>query len=156
MTASVTVSFAVASTTLSLSMAVSLQFCRLCIRPVVMDSDFDAKMFRKNLTRSDNYNRVWSQRGDSQAHESRAHHCSVFDNLMFGLRIEFGDILETLKTNGYTYSWGDVTVKVAKAYGFCWGVERAVQIAYEPRRQFLVAERQFRFLSFISIFTGVI
>lgn len=47
-----------------------------------------------------------------------------------------GDILETLKTNGYTYSWGDVTVKLAKAYGFCWGVERAVQIAYEARRQF--------------------
>lgn len=47
-----------------------------------------------------------------------------------------GDILETLKTNGYMYSWGDVTVKLAKAYGFCWGVERAVQIAYEARRQF--------------------
>ena len=47
-----------------------------------------------------------------------------------------GDILETLKTNGYTYSWGDVTVKLAKAYGFCRGVERAVQIAYEARKQF--------------------
>ncbi|KAF3533756.1 hypothetical protein DY000_02036595 [Brassica cretica] len=29
-----------------------------------------------------------------------------------------------------------VTVKLAKAYGFCWGVERAVQIAYEARKQF--------------------
>ena len=28
---------------------------------------------------------------------------------------------------------GDVTVKLAEAYGFCWGVERAVQMAYEVR-----------------------
>ena len=29
---------------------------------------------------------------------------------------------------------GDVTVKLAEAYGFCWGVERAVQMAYEASR----------------------
>jgi len=41
-----------------------------------------------------------------------------------------------LKENGNEYTWGNVTVKLAEAYGFCWGVERAVQIAYEARRQF--------------------
>ena len=41
-----------------------------------------------------------------------------------------------MKENGYEYTWGNVTVKLAEAYGFCWGVERAVQIAYEARKQF--------------------
>ena len=47
-----------------------------------------------------------------------------------------GDIIKTLKENGNEYTWGNVTVKLAEAYGFCWGVERAVQIAYEARKQF--------------------
>lgn len=47
-----------------------------------------------------------------------------------------GDIIKTLKENGNEYTWGNVTVKLADAYGFCWGVERAVQIAYEARKQF--------------------
>ncbi|KAK4562842.1 hypothetical protein RGQ29_005357 [Quercus rubra] len=46
------------------------------------------------------------------------------------------DIIKTLKENGYEYKWGNVTVKLAEAYGCCWGVERAVQIAYEARKQF--------------------
>jgi hypothetical protein len=47
-----------------------------------------------------------------------------------------GDIIKTLKDNGYEYTWGNVTVMLAEAFGFCWGVERAVQIAYEARKQF--------------------
>lgn len=47
-----------------------------------------------------------------------------------------GDVIKTLKDNGNEYTWGPVTVKLAEAYGFCWGVERAVQIAYEARKQF--------------------
>ncbi|QHO25060.1 4-hydroxy-3-methylbut-2-enyl diphosphate reductase [Arachis hypogaea] len=42
--------------------------------------------------------------------------------------IELGDIIKTLKENSYEYTWGTVTVRLAEAYGFCWGVERAVQI----------------------------
>ncbi|KAK1399837.1 hypothetical protein POM88_009700 [Heracleum sosnowskyi] len=47
-----------------------------------------------------------------------------------------GDIIQTLKANEYEYTWGNVTVKLAESYGFCWGVERAIQITYEAKKQF--------------------
>ncbi|MED6204153.1 hypothetical protein PIB30_006214 [Stylosanthes scabra] len=84
--------------------------------------DFDAKVFRHNLTRSKNYNR----RGFGHKEET----------LQLMNREYTSDIIKTLKENGYEYTWGTVTVRLAEAYGFCWGVERAVQIAYEARKQF--------------------
>ncbi|KAK4258691.1 hypothetical protein QN277_005114 [Acacia crassicarpa] len=89
---------------------------------VAVDSDFDAKVFRKNLTRSKNYNR----RGFGHKEET----------LELMNREYTSDIIKTLKENGNEYTWGNVTVRLAEAYGFCWGVERAVQIAYEARKQF--------------------
>ncbi|KAF7149433.1 hypothetical protein RHSIM_Rhsim03G0115600 [Rhododendron simsii] len=47
-----------------------------------------------------------------------------------------GDIIKTLKENENEYTWGNVTVKLAESCGFCWGVERAVQIAYRARKHF--------------------
>ncbi|KAK1393817.1 hypothetical protein POM88_012873 [Heracleum sosnowskyi] len=47
-----------------------------------------------------------------------------------------GDIIQTLKANEYEYTWGNVTVKLVESYGFCWGVERAIQITYEAKKQF--------------------
>nr|AER00471.1 1-hydroxy-2-methyl-2-(E)-butenyl 4-diphosphate reductase [Tanacetum parthenium] len=85
-------------------------------------TDFDAKVFRHNLTRSENYNR----KGFGHKKET-----------MELMNQEYtSDIIKTLKENNYEYTWGNVTVKLAEAYGFCWGVERAVQIAYEARKQF--------------------
>jgi len=46
------------------------------------------------------------------------------------------DMMQTLKEDKFEHTWGNVTVKLAQSYGFCWGVERAVQIAYEARKQF--------------------
>ncbi|KAI9182290.1 hypothetical protein LWI28_023942 [Acer negundo] len=85
-------------------------------------SDFDAKKFRHDLTRSENYNR----RGFGLKEET----------LEFMNQAYTSDIIETLKENRYEYTWGNVTVKLAKAYGFCWGVEQAVRIAFEARKQF--------------------
>ncbi|KAL0386982.1 UNVERIFIED_CONTAM: 4-hydroxy-3-methylbut-2-enyl diphosphate reductase, chloroplastic [Sesamum radiatum] len=84
--------------------------------------DFDAKVFRHNLTRSKNYNR----KGFGYKEETLEQMSQEYTS----------DIIKTLKENGYEYTWGSVTVKLAEAYGFCWGVERAVQIAYEARKQF--------------------
>ncbi|KAI4376032.1 hypothetical protein MLD38_013832 [Melastoma candidum] len=86
------------------------------------EDDFDAKAFRHNLTRSKNYNR----RGFGHKEET----------LQLMNREYTSDIIKILKENGKEYTWGNVTVKLAEAYGFCWGVERAVQIAYEARKQF--------------------
>jgi 4-hydroxy-3-methylbut-2-enyl diphosphate reductase len=41
-----------------------------------------------------------------------------------------------MKENNYTHKRGNLTLTLAKSYGFCWGVERAVQMAYEARKQF--------------------
>ncbi|KAL0454193.1 UNVERIFIED_CONTAM: 4-hydroxy-3-methylbut-2-enyl diphosphate reductase, chloroplastic [Sesamum latifolium] len=88
----------------------------------VESQDFDAKVFRHNLTRSKNYNR----KGFGYKEETLEQMSQEYTS----------DIIKTLKENGYQYTWGNVTVKLAEAYGFCWGVERAVQIAYEARKQF--------------------
>jgi len=41
-----------------------------------------------------------------------------------------------MRANGNKWSHKDVSVTLAQAYGYCWGVERAVQMAYEARKQF--------------------
>lgn len=89
---------------------------------MAVDSEFDAKVFRKNLTRSDNYNRKGFGRKEETLELMNSEYTS--------------DVIKTLKENGNEYTWGNVTVKLAESYGFCWGVERAVQIAYEARKQF--------------------
>jgi 4-hydroxy-3-methylbut-2-enyl diphosphate reductase len=45
-------------------------------------------------------------------------------------------IVERLKQLGYDATAGDLRVKLAREFGFCYGVDRAVQYAYETREQF--------------------
>src|SRR5438067_12278062 len=46
------------------------------------------------------------------------------------------EIVEKLRANGGTLSVGGVTVKLAKQFGFCYGVERAIYLAYAARKVF--------------------
>ena len=46
------------------------------------------------------------------------------------------DIVDKVRRNGGLISVGDVTVRLAKQFGFCYGVERAIDLAYAARKVF--------------------
>jgi 4-hydroxy-3-methylbut-2-enyl diphosphate reductase len=56
------------------------------------------------------------------------------------------EVVERLRAAGGTLSAGQVTVKLAKQFGFCYGVERAIDLAYaaakvfRDRRLFILGE----------------
>src|SRR5512146_817748 len=63
----------------------------------------------------------------------------------FGLQAEVRDelvadydgrVVDLLRANGHTLVVGDVTIRLAREFGFCYGVERAVDYAYQARRKF--------------------
>src|SRR6185369_7870367 len=63
----------------------------------------------------------------------------------FGLKSEIqseldsdytGHLVDLLKARDYTLTAGDVTIRLAKEFGFCYGVERAVEYAYQARKKF--------------------
>lgn len=63
----------------------------------------------------------------------------------FGLRKELRSIIdaeyysalvERIRSRGYTDTFGDVTVRLAKEFGFCYGVDRAIDYAYETVHKF--------------------
>ena len=47
-----------------------------------------------------------------------------------------GRIVNLLRAQAYTLTVGDVTIRLAREFGFCYGVERAVEYAYQARRKF--------------------
>jgi len=80
------------------------------------------KSFRKDLQRSDQYFRF----GKTQ-----------MDKAMGDLKTVSGsDLVDEIRKNGFRMTIGDVTFVLAESYGFCWGVERAVAMAYEARTFF--------------------
>jgi 4-hydroxy-3-methylbut-2-enyl diphosphate reductase len=46
------------------------------------------------------------------------------------------DLVERIRANGHILSAGDLTIKLAKEFGFCYGVERAIDLAYAARRAY--------------------
>ena len=47
-----------------------------------------------------------------------------------------GRLVDLLRASDYTLSAGGLTVRLAHEFGFCYGVERAVDYAYQTRRKF--------------------
>ena len=63
----------------------------------------------------------------------------------FGLRDEIkpelradyhSGIVDLLKASGYRLEAGSLTFLLAREFGFCYGVDRAVEYAYETRKKF--------------------
>ena len=82
---------------------------------------------------------------DTRAFKRSLHHSDRYNRRGFGLGDEVAGSLEqayqsnliaNLRENGYQLSHGRLNVKLAEAFGFCWGVERAVAMAYETRRHY--------------------
>lgn len=47
-----------------------------------------------------------------------------------------GQVVDYLKAHDYTLVESGVTIRLAKEFGFCYGVERAVDYAYQTRKKF--------------------
>jgi 4-hydroxy-3-methylbut-2-en-1-yl diphosphate reductase len=45
-------------------------------------------------------------------------------------------VVDAIRTAGYALTVGDVTFRLAGEFGFCYGVDRAVEYAYETRTKF--------------------
>ena len=45
-------------------------------------------------------------------------------------------LVDLIKANGHQLTVGDLTLYLAREFGFCYGVDRAVEYAYEARRKF--------------------
>jgi 4-hydroxy-3-methylbut-2-enyl diphosphate reductase len=63
----------------------------------------------------------------------------------FGLKKELRPLIDAeyqsalvgrIRARGYTDTFGDVTVRLAQEFGFCYGVDRAVDYAYETVHKF--------------------
>jgi len=83
----------------------------------------DTKAFKRALNHAENYYRNQGF-GQKEAVEGR-------------MRDEYeSNLVKKLRANNNQLIEGDVTIHLAESFGFCWGVERAVAMAYEARQHF--------------------
>mgnify|MGYP000335322813 FL=1 len=82
----------------------------------------DTKAFKRSLHQSDKYHR----RGFGHEEEVNELLNSEYQS----------NLIKEIRENNYRLQKGNVTIRLAEAFGFCWGVERAVAIAYETRQHF--------------------
>lgn len=82
----------------------------------------DTKAFKRSLQHSENYHR-----------KGFGHQAEVATQLQSEYQ---SNLIQEIRNNNYTLQRGDVTIQLAEAFGFCWGVERAVAMAYETRKHF--------------------
>jgi 4-hydroxy-3-methylbut-2-en-1-yl diphosphate reductase len=82
----------------------------------------DTKAFKRSLNNSDQYHRKGFGHGEAVAETLQSEYNSP--------------LIQQIRDNNYRITNGNVTISLAKSFGFCWGVERAVAMAYETRTHF--------------------
>ncbi|MCL1467514.1 4-hydroxy-3-methylbut-2-enyl diphosphate reductase [Argonema galeatum] len=82
----------------------------------------DTKAFKRSLQQSENYHRKGFGHQEEVAGVLKSEYQS--------------NLIQEIRENNYTLQRGNVTIRLAEAFGFCWGVERAVAMAYETRQHF--------------------
>ena len=82
----------------------------------------DTKAFKRSLQQSEYYHR-----------KGFGHEAEVAGVLNSEYQ---SNLIQKIRDNNYRLQRGDVTIRLAEAFGFCWGVERAVAMAYETRQHF--------------------
>ncbi|WAL60925.1 4-hydroxy-3-methylbut-2-enyl diphosphate reductase [Thermocoleostomius sinensis] len=82
----------------------------------------DTKAFKRSLNSSANYHR-----------KGFGHDVEVSGQMQSEYQ---SHLIQKIRENHYRLQQGEVTIRLAEAFGFCWGVERAVAMAYETRQHF--------------------
>lgn len=82
----------------------------------------DTKAFKRSLNHSQHYHR-----------KGFGHEAEVSGMMQTEYQSQ---LIQTIRDNHNRLEQGDVTIRLAEAFGFCWGVERAVAMAYETRQHF--------------------
>jgi 4-hydroxy-3-methylbut-2-en-1-yl diphosphate reductase len=82
----------------------------------------DTKAFKRSLQQSENYHR-----------KGFGHEAEVANVMETAYQ---SSLIQQIRDNNYRLERNGVTIRLAQAFGFCWGVERAVAIAYETRQHF--------------------
>lgn len=82
----------------------------------------DTKAFKRTLQHSENYNR-----------KGFGHQAEVTTQLQSEYQ---SSLIQEIRDRNYILQRDNVTIRLAQAFGFCWGVERAVAMAYETRQHF--------------------
>ncbi|GBF90878.1 4-hydroxy-3-methylbut-2-enyl diphosphate reductase [Raphidocelis subcapitata] len=95
------------------------------VHATVAADKVDGRAVRRSLNKTGRY--VRKPNKDPKSNELMEEH---------GVGYSSTGLVAQMREQDNLWQQGDVTVKLAKAYGYCWGVERAVRMAYEARNAF--------------------
>lgn len=91
--------------------------------PTSSEKKLNPRDERRRILKSENYNRMGFKEEKKDVEEMM-------------IKEFTSPLIAELRANKGVIKRGDITVKLAEFYGFCWGVERAIAMAYEARSHF--------------------